>query len=79
MKKLNKLDWISESGMIRRYWKDFCKQHNCASNRVIEAKNTMYDIAFRAAKRGENWRFAYDNFLIKNLSDKGREMLPKLP
>ncbi len=76
---MNNLDKISESGRTRRYWKTFCKEYNCASNRVIEAKNTMYDIALRAAKRGENWRFAYDNFLIKNLSDKGREMLPKLP
>ena len=77
--KINNLDKISESGRTRRYWKTFCKEYNCASNRVIEAKNTMYDIAFRAAKRGENWRSSYDCFLIKNLSDKGREMLPKLP
>jgi len=65
--------------MTRRYWKTFCKDYGCATNKMIEAKNTVYNIAFRAAKRGENWRFCYDCFLIKNLSEKGRNKLPKLP
>lgn len=76
---MRNLDKISESGMTRRYWKQYCKDFDRASNKMIESKNTVYDIAFRAAKRGENWRFCYDLFLIKNLNDRGREMLPKLP
>jgi hypothetical protein len=76
---MNNLDKISESGITRRYWKSFCKEYGCASNKLIASKNEMFGIAFRAAKRGENWRSSYDCFLIKNLNDKGREMLPKLP
>jgi hypothetical protein len=77
---MRNLDKISESGMTRRYWKTFCKDNKCAENRVINAKNTAFEIAFRQlSKWKDSWQFAYDCFRLKNLSEKGRALLPKLP
>ena len=77
---MSNLDKISESGMTRRYWKNYCKEYKRAENRVIHSKNVAFEIAFRQlSKYGDSWQFAYDCFRLKNLSPSGRAMLPNLP
>ncbi len=73
------LNALSESGMTRRQWKDFCKLHNTASNLVIACQNDFYHIALRAARRGQNWRELYELGRTKNLNAEGLSMMPRIP